>query len=193
MQFQSPIILILVTAILLASCATSKPGLNTIVEDAAMKKKNNTGLMHRIIDTSIDIDASPEEVWSVIVDFKAWESWNDFIPIVEGNLQVGERIRIKVVSPGLKPMTFNPEVYVIKPVEAIVWGGSFLKIIYRGDHTFLLEPIPDGKTRFRQIERFMGPMVLFMGGMIKKTELGYHQMNLALKKRVENSNKVYLP
>lgn len=29
-------------------------------------------------------------------------------------------------------------------------------------------------------------MVLFMSSMIKKTELGYQQMNLALKKEVEN-------
>jgi len=187
MQFQSPAVMIFATAILLASCATSKPGLNTIVEDAA--KKNSRGLMHRIIDTSVEIDAPPEQVWSVLVDFNSWESWNDFIPTVEGNLQVGERLRIKVVPPGLKPMTFNPEVYVIKPAEAIVWGGSFLRIIYRGDHTFLLEPIPGGKTRFRQIERFMGPMVLFMGGMIKKTEVGYHQMNLALKEQVEKGSK----
>jgi hypothetical protein len=42
----------------------------------------------------------------------------------------------------------------------------------RGDHAFLLEPTPEGKTRFRQVERFMGPMVLFMGNMIKKTEIG---------------------
>ncbi len=145
--------------------------------------------MYRIIDTSIDIDAPPEEVWSAIVDFNSWESWNDFIPIVEGNLKVGERICIKVVPPGLKPMIFNPEVFDIRPIETIVWGGSFLKIIYRGDHTFLFESIPDGKTRFRQIERFMGPMVLFMGGMIKKTEAGYHQMNLALKEQVEKNNK----
>jgi hypothetical protein len=181
-RFLSPIISILLTA----SCATSKSSLNAIVEDAAKKQKR---LMHRIIDASIIIDAPVEEVWSVLVDFNSWETWNDFIPIVEGNLQVGERLRIKVVSPGLKPMNFNPEVYVVEPIEAIVWGGSFLKIIYRGDHTFLLEPIPEGKTRFRQIERFRGPMVLFMGSMIKKTKLGYHQMNLALKEQVENRNK----
>lgn len=154
-----------------------------------MVKKNSAGLLHRIIDTSIDIDAPPEEVWSVIVDFRSWECWNDFIPKVEGNFRVRERMRIRVVPPGLKPMTFKPEVYLIKPNEAIVWGGSFLKIIYRGDHSFLLEPLPGGKTRFRQIERFMGPMVLFMGAMIKKTGLGYHQMNLALKEQVENGNK----
>jgi len=28
-------------------------------------------------------------------------------------------------------------------------------------------------------------MVMFMGSMIKKTEKGYHQMNILLKKRVE--------
>jgi hypothetical protein len=189
MQFQSQTVMILATAIFLASCAVSKPGINTIIEDADKNMKNRKGPMHRIIDASIEIDAPPEQVWSVLVDFNSWESWNDFIPTVEGNLQVGERLRVKVAPPGLKPMTFNPEVYVNKPVEAIVWGGSFLKMIYRGDHTFLLESIPGGKTRFRQIERFMGPMVLFMGGMIKKTEVGYHQMNLALKEQVEKGSK----
>ena len=82
-------------------------------------------------------------------------------------------------------MIFKPEVYEVIPFKKILWGGSFLRIIYRGDHAFLLEPTPEGKTRFRQVERFMGPMVLFMGNMIKKTEIGYHQMNRALKYQVE--------
>jgi hypothetical protein len=152
-----------------------------------VEKKHTSKLMCRIIDAWIDIDAPPEKVWEVLVDFKSWESWNSFIPMVEGNLQVGELIRIKVVPPGLKPMIFEPEVYEVTPFKKILWGGSFLKIIYRGEHAFLLEDAPDGKTRFRQIERFMGPIVLFMGNMIKKTEVGYHQMNLALKERVERS------
>lgn len=175
------------TALFLAGIATGKPGLDTILEDAAVSRKSKKVSMHRIIDASVDVDATPEEVWAVLTDFRSWETWNDFIPALDGNLKEGERLRIRVVTPGLKPMTFTPEVYVVHPLQAIVWGGSFLKVMYRGDHTFLLEPLPDGKTRFRQIERFMGPMVLFMGGMIKKTETGYHQMNRALKERVENS------
>jgi hypothetical protein len=143
--------------------------------------------MNCIIDAWIDIDARPEEVWDVLVDFKSWETWNAFIPMVEGNLQVGNRMRIRVVAPDLKPMVFKPEVYEVIPYKKILWGGSFLKIIYRGDHAFLLEPAPDGKTRFRQIERFRGPMVLFMTNMIKKTEIGYHQMNQALKTQVEKN------
>ena len=186
MPFRTSLTPILATAFFLAGSAAGKPGLNTIIEDAAKNRKSKKVSMNRIIDASVNVDATPEEVWAVLTDFRSWETWNDFIPAVEGNLQVGERLRIRVVTPGLKPMTFKPEVYVVQPLQAIVWGGSFLKVMYRGDHTFLLEPLPDGKTRFRQIERFMGPMVLFMGGMIKKTETGYHQMNRALKERVEN-------
>jgi hypothetical protein len=156
------------------------------IKGITVKEKNISKPMHRIIDTFIDIDAPPEKIWEVLMDFKSWETWNAFIPLVEGNLQVGERMLIKVVSPGLKPMIFKPTVFVVHPYREIIWGGSFLKIIYRGDHAFILEPISGGKTRFRQIERFMGPLVLFMGGMIKKTELGYQQMNFALKKEVEN-------
>ena len=178
-KFQSPIATVFATAVILTSQALSK--------DTAMKEKNTSKIMHRVIDAWIDIDAQPEEVWEVLVDFKSWESWNSFIPMVEGNLQVGERMRIKVVPPDIKPMIFEPEVYEVILYKKILWGGSFLKIIYRGDHAFLLEPGPDEKTRFRQIERFMGPMVLLMGGMIEKTEVGYHQMNRALKERVEKN------
>ena len=150
-----------------------------------MKEKNKTKKIYREINAWIDIDATPEEAWQVLVDFKSWESWNSFIPMVEGNLLVGESMRIKVVPPDMKPMIFKPEVYEVIPLKKILWGGSFLKIIYRGDHAFLLELTPKGKTRFRQIERFRGPMVLFMGSMIKKTEAGYHQMNVAFKEQVE--------
>ncbi len=146
--------------------------------------------MYRSINTWIDIDASPEDVWKVLVNFEEWKLWNVFIPFVEGSLKKGRKINIKVTPPGLKSMTFRPEVKLVIPYKKIAWGGAFLWVIYRGDHLFLLESLQGGRTRFRQIERFMGPMVLFMSGMIKKTELGYHQMNLALKKKVESDKKV---
>ena len=61
-----------------------------------MKEKKTSTIMHRVIDAWIDIDGQPEEVWDVLVDFKSWEKWNSFIPMVEGNLKEGERMRIKV-------------------------------------------------------------------------------------------------
>lgn len=147
------------------------------------RKKSKT--MNRIIDSWIDIDAKPEEIWDVLLDYNSWDKWNPFIPMVKGNLKEGEFLEIKVTPPEMKPMIFKPKVFEVKPVEKILWGGSFLKILYRGDHAFILEPISEGKTRFRQVERFIGPIVIFMNGMIEKTELGYREMNVALQKEVE--------
>lgn len=141
--------------------------------------------MYRVIDAHIDIDAPPERVWDELVDFSAWGEWNSFIPSVTGTLEVGAAMRITVSPPGIRSMTFEPRVFSLEPGKEIVWGGSFLFVAYRGDHAFFLAPLPGGGTRFRQRERFRGPMVLFMGGMIEATERGYHQMNEAFKRRVE--------
>ncbi len=142
-------------------------------------------MFSRTIDAWIDIEASPNRIWEVLVDFPKWSIWNSFIPLVEGKLQKGQTLKIKVSPPGLKTMTFQPKIFSLIQNKEIVWGGSFLWIVYRGEHLFLIEPLTENRTRFRQIERFHGPMVLFMDSMIKKTEKGYHQMNLLLKMRVE--------
>lgn len=139
----------------------------------------------RTIDAWVDIEASPERIWDVLIDFPKWGIWNSFIPLVEGKLKQGQTLKIQVNPPGLKPMTFEPKIFRLVQNKEIAWGGSFLWIVYRGEHLFLLEPLNENRTRFRQIERFQGPMVLLMGSMIKKTEKGYHQMNHLLKKRVE--------
>jgi len=142
-------------------------------------------MLSRTIDTWIDIEVSPDRIWDVLVDFPKWSTWNSFIPLVEGILQEGQTLKIQVNPPGLKTMTFRPKIFSLTQNKEIIWGGSFLGIVYRGEHLFLLESLNENRTRFRQIERFHGPMVLFMGSMIKKTKKGYHQMNIALKNRVE--------
>src|SRR5207245_8288907 len=111
--------------------------------------------------------------------------WKPVVPVRTGTAEVGSRPALKVVPAGRKPMGFKPEGFVVRAPEEIVWGGSFLQVLYRGDHAILLEPLPGGGTRLRQRERFRGPMVLFMTNMIKDTEGGYHRMNRALKQRVE--------
>jgi hypothetical protein len=144
--------------------------------------------MSPVLDTYIDVNAPPDRVWEVLTDLPAWTEWNPFITSVAGTLEVGARLHITVSPPGTKTMEFRPKVFAVRPGEEILWGGSFLLVLYRGDHAMWLEPLPDGRTRFRQRERFMGPLVLFMNGMIKAAEQGYHQMNQALKQRVEGSS-----
>ncbi len=39
------------------------------------------------IDAWIDIEASPDDIWEVLVDFPKWSEWNPFIPLVEGEIR----------------------------------------------------------------------------------------------------------
>jgi len=64
--------------------------------------------MCRVLDTYIDINAPPERVWKVLLDFPAWKEWNPFIPSVSGKLEVGARLHITVCPPGMKSMEFKP-------------------------------------------------------------------------------------
>lgn len=121
----------------------------------------------------------------MLVDFPTWPDWNPFIPKVDGSLEVGQTLHVTVAPPGRKPSRFPPVVRVVRPCEEILWGGGFLGIFFRGDHALLLEPLPQGRTRFRQRERFRGLPVPFMDSLFEAIEQGYHQMNDALKRRVE--------
>jgi hypothetical protein len=40
------------------------------------------------IDAWIDIEATPDRILEVLVDFPKWGIWNEFIPTVEGKLQI---------------------------------------------------------------------------------------------------------
>lgn len=151
-----------------------------------MKRTASPKLLHRTIDSQIEIDAKPEIVWQALTDLTSWETWNVFIPKAEGTLKVGERIRIEVVLPDTKPMVFRPKVSEVVKNKKILWGSGLPAHLFRGEHEFLLEPVPMGKTLFRQVERFAGPLVVFMNSTLKKTKEGHHRMNLALKKHVEN-------
>lgn len=139
---------------------------------------------YRELDSWIDINVSVSEVWDILVDFESWENWNSFIPMVQGNLEVGKKMSIKVVSPGFKAMVFKPKVYEINSCNKISWGGSLIVFVYK--HDFLLEYIDNNITRFRQVEKFKGPIILLLNKMIKNTAIGYQNMNEEFKQYVEN-------
>jgi hypothetical protein len=141
--------------------------------------------LSRILESWIDINAPVSDVWDALIHVESWAEWNSFIPMVEGKLAVGNRMKIKVVSPGMKEMIFEPTVYEIIKHEKISWGGGFLGFVYQGIHEFIFEKIDDSTTQFSQIEKFQGPIVLLMKKMIQKTALGYLNMNEELRDYLE--------
>lgn len=83
-------------------------------------------------------------------------------------------------------MTFKPTVQTVDTERELRWRGHLgLPGIFDGEHSFRLEPMVNGGTRFTQAERFRGVLVRLFGGTIEKTRLGFEEMNQALKQRAE--------
>lgn len=141
----------------------------------------------KVLDTSIDIDAPPERVWSILMDFETYPSWNPFITSIEGDQRVGGKLKAQLSPPDGKAMTFKPAVQVFEEGTELTWlGRVLLPGIFDGRHTFRVEA-RDGGSTFIQREQFTGIISgLLMRFIGEDTEKGFHLMNQALKERAES-------
>lgn len=142
---------------------------------------NTTELRHEI-----EIDASPADVWAVLADTGAYPEWNPFVRELTGELREGAKLEARIAPPGGRAMTFKPTVLAAEEGHELRWLGRFLvRGLFDGEHRFEIEPLGDGRTRFVQSERFSGVLVGLFKTTLEKTQLGFQQMNAALKRRVE--------
>lgn len=141
------------------------------------------------LTTAIDIDATPAEVWAVLMDGASYPSWNPFVRKLEGKTAVGERLEIVIGSDGAKPMTIKPTVVRHEPERAFAWLGRLLVPgLFDGEHVFEIEPKPAGGVRFHHREHFRGALLPFLKKMLDtKTRAGFEAMNEALKARCESA------
>ena len=138
--------------------------------------------MHEI-STEIEIAATPEQVWSILMDFIAYPQWNPFIRSISGVVKVGERLKIFVQPTGGKGMKFRPTILVAVPNQELRWLGHFLLPgIFDGEHYFQIEAISPGRVRFIQGEKFSGILVGFAKVKLEcEIKSGFIAMNQALK------------
>jgi hypothetical protein len=137
---------------------------------------------------SVEIHATPEQVWEVLMDFESYPTWNPFITSLSGVAEPGAKLTARLEAPEGPAMTFKPTVLRADASREFRWLGRLgLPRIFDGEHIFELEA-HEGGTRFVQREEFRGalvtPMLAWLG---KSTEAGFRQMNEALKSRSEAS------
>jgi len=137
--------------------------------------------------TEIDIEASPETVWTILTDLDLYADWNPFITSSSGAVVKGERLTNRLQPPGGKAITFRPVVTVVSENEIFEWLGRLgVRGLFDGRHRFSLERRPDGTTHMVQSESFRGCLVrIFRKSLDKQTFAGFEKMNEALKTRCE--------
>lgn len=142
--------------------------------------------MHHL-ETRIDINASVERVWSLLIDFPSYPRWNPFVRSIEGILEVGLALKVFIQPQGANGMRFQPTVLVAQPNRELRWKGKlFLPGLFDGEHYFKLEAKPGGGLTFHQGENFSGILVpLFRPCLDGPTRQGFVAMNEALKREAE--------
>ena len=140
----------------------------------------------RELSVTTNIDSPPEVVWQVLTDTSAYREWNPFIPELSGEFREGRRLKVRIVPPGGRGMTFRPTVTAVEEGRTLAWLGRLgLPGLFDGAHSFTLTPRTDGGTELTQREVFRGLLVPVLGGMLGQTEAGFAAMNEALKGRAE--------
>lgn len=145
--------------------------------------------MAKEIKTSIVINATAAEVWSVLTDFASYPQWNPFLKSITGVVKTGNRIVARIEPPEAKGMTFKPKVLAFEENKEFRWIGHLLfPGLFDGEHIFELVTNADGSITFIQREKFKGILVpLFKKMLDLNTVNGFNLMNTALKERVENN------
>lgn len=122
-----------------------------------------------------------------MTDFPGYGSWNPFIRRIEGELIVGERLRVFARLPCGLPMMLWPRVLEYGVERNIRWLGSLLLSgLLAGEHLFMLEPLGKIKVRFVQTEDYSGALLPIMWSWLRDQGHGaFEMMNGALKVAAE--------
>lgn len=136
--------------------------------------------------TTLVIDAPPAQVWSVLTDFSAYDSWNPLVRSVRGRPEVGAALdfRLRV---GRLAAPIDARV-VCADGHELRWEGPrrrALSPLGRGSHYFRLEPAADGRTRLVHGEDFGGPLFALPWRLLgPRLEASYAAFNRALADEV---------
>ncbi len=146
-----------------------------------------TNLRPFTLRTSIELDATPEQVWTVLADLPAYAQWNPFIVSSEGRLEKGATLR-NVLRDSGGDTTFTPTVLAADPGRELRWIGKIGPGgLFDGEHRFRIEPIAPGRVRLIQSEEFSGVAVPFVRGQLTDRTLPqFHAMNKALAQRLKD-------
>jgi len=142
------------------------------------------------IRTSVEIDATAEDVWAVVADFAAYPEWNPFVRRIDGWPERGQRLTMEIAPPGGKVTRLRPRLLQAVRPQHLAWLGRFyLPRLLDGEHHMYIEPL-DGGVCFHHGEQFRGLLVPFMKKSLEaQLRPGFDAMNQALKQRVESQRQ----
>lgn len=137
----------------------------------------------RSYDASATIRASPERIWSILVDAPGYTQWDSGVQRVEGRIAPGEKI--KVISEANPGRAFPVVVSGFEPEREMTWTGGMPLDLFRGVRTFSLSPQGDAATAFTMREEYTGPLLPLMWRSMPDLGPSFQKFVRGLKSRAE--------
>ncbi len=136
----------------------------------------------KAFSTSIQIQSSPETIWSLLTDAQGWTAWNSTVEKVEGKIAPGEQVTVYAkINPG---RAFPVKVTEFVPGKRMVWSSGMPLGLFKGVRTYTLTPQSDG-TEFSMREEYSGLMASMITRSIPDLQPAFDQFSADLKTRAE--------
>jgi glyoxylase-like metal-dependent hydrolase (beta-lactamase superfamily II) len=111
------------------------------------------------VDASVEVDIPAEELWAAFSRARLWPKWNKcFLAVQNEQLRLGDQLiwcfgPIKPYYPYVMPAIAN--IIELEPGRKVTWEVSALPGFY-AHHTYSIEPLANGRSRFRSWEKAFG-------------------------------------
>ena len=136
------------------------------------------------IETSIEIEAGPAQIWQMLTDFDAYSAWNPMLADVRTRLEHGAEVRFQVLRENAGPLKLKGKITELQTAEYLAWRGGFPGVL-SGEHYFRIEQLDERHCRFHHGEHFKGLLIPLAMPALKNARSLYQAMNIALKQRVQ--------
>lgn len=136
--------------------------------------------------TQVEINATPQRVWQVLMDFASYPEWNsEFWP--EGaEVKPGAKLRVHLNPRGRLKVSFRTTVTQADRERILCWVGRLPAGLLEGRHSFSIVPLGPNRVRFVQREVYTGLLVFayirVTKGWLRRM---YDKMNQELRARAE--------
>jgi hypothetical protein len=149
-------------------------------------KVEKVKLSHRKIYTDIIIDATAEQVWSVLKDTKSYKNWAAFLTNIKGELINGNMITAKFqLNASKEKYNYIDHTIQVKEGKSFYWAEKGPMGIC-DNHHFIIESIGKNSSKFIQKDELTKGATFLLGGYLSKIYVkGYQDFNRALKQEVE--------
>jgi hypothetical protein len=107
-----------------------------------------------LLEDHLSTEASPAEVWEVLLDTARWGEWNTLLAEVPEGFETGAPLSLVIRLGGLH-IPARARLIAVEPERQLVWKGG-VPGLFRARHGFDLAPALDGGTVIRHHETFWG-------------------------------------